>query len=39
MGLDFRYIEGQTPLSEEEKEELLNQYLGKMCLPGIIPIL
>ncbi len=23
MGLDFKYIDGQTPLSEEEKEELL----------------
>jgi len=23
MGLDFKQIEGQTPLDEEEKEELL----------------
>ena len=23
MGLDFKYIDGQTPISEEEKEGLL----------------
>lgn len=39
MGLDFKYIDGQTPLSEEEKEGLLIKSITTADILGLCLIL
>lgn len=34
MGLDIEYIEGQTPLDEDEKEGLFIKSITKVKIPG-----